>query len=286
VERGDSRAALLRHVARRSAIIFALGLLLNAFPHFDPATLRIPGVLQRIAVCYLAGSAVFLFTGLRGQVAALVLLLAGYWALMTLVPVPGYGPGVLEKHGNLAQYLDSLALSGHMWAQTKTWDPEGILSTLPAIGTVMLGILAGRLLRVQRLGALVVLGLALVAAGLIADRWFPINKNLWTTSFTLFMAGLSTLAFAAFYWLIDIQGRHAWARPFVIFGRNAIAIYVLSGILGDALGVTGLWTWVFAHVYAPLANPYNASLLFALTFVLVLYFIAYGMYRRRWFVKI
>ncbi|MBI4876727.1 MAG: DUF1624 domain-containing protein, partial [Acidobacteria bacterium] len=143
MERGDGRRRLFLHTLRRAAAIFGVGLFLNAFPYFDLATLRIPGVLQRIAVCYLIAAAIFLTTKLRGQAIAILSLLGVYWAVMKWIPVPGYGAGVLEKHGNFAQWIDSLVLSGHMWSATKTWDPEGIVSTLPSIATVLFGVLCG-----------------------------------------------------------------------------------------------------------------------------------------------
>ncbi|HEU0142619.1 MAG TPA: heparan-alpha-glucosaminide N-acetyltransferase domain-containing protein [Bryobacteraceae bacterium] len=300
MERGEDRATLLRHVLRRAAIIFALGLFLNAFPHFQLATLRIPGVLQRIAVCYLAAAAILLYTSARTQLAILVSLLAGYWILMKTVPVPGYGAGVLEPEGNLAQWIDSRVLAGHMWSHTKTWDPEGILSTLPSIATVLFGVFTGHVLRrtgasIRTLLVLAVSGLLLVFSGELMDVWFPINKNLWSPSFAVLMAGISTLVFTACYWLVDIKRIRAWARPFAIYGMNAIAIYVLAGVLADTLSILkvpaggetiSLWNWIYTRMFVPLANPFNASLLFALTFVLVLYAVAYFLYRRGRFIKV
>jgi len=300
MERGEDRATLLRHALRRAAIIFALGLFLNAFPHFQLAALRIPGVLQRIAVCYLAAAAILLYTSVRAQLAILVSLLAGYWILMKTVPVPGYGAGVLEPQGNLAQWIDSRVLAGHMWSHTKTWDPEGILSTLPSIATVLFGVLTGHALRrtggsIRTLLVLAGSGLLLVFSGELMSLWFPINKNIWSPSFAVLMAGISTLVFTACYWLVDVNRIHAWARPFAVYGMNAIAIYVLAGVLADTLNILkvpagretiSLWNWIYTRIFVPLANPFNASLLFALAFVLVLYAVAYFLYRRGWFIKV
>ena len=147
VEGGAGKGKLLLHTVRRAALIFLLGLLLNGFPKYDLTTLRIPGVLQRIAICYLIGSLIFLYTKWRGQLAAIVGLCAVYWMLMTLFPVPGYGPGVLEPIGNFGQWVDEMLLSGHMYSRTKVWDPEGVVSTLPAIANVLFGALFGTLLR-------------------------------------------------------------------------------------------------------------------------------------------
>ena len=309
-EAGADRAALFRHVLRRSAIIFGLGLLLAAFPfgllpaqHFSFGTMRIPGVLQRIALCYLAAAAIFLRTGPRGLTIWTVALLAGYWAMLKLVAVPGYGAGVLEPTGSLPWWVDSHVLAGHTWsgAPVPGFDPEGILSTIPAIGTVLLGALAGRWLR--RTGSqettavgLLVAGLALLAIGALLNVWLPINKNLWTSSYTVFMAGWATALFAAFYWLIDVRGWRRWAQPFVLYGMNALALFVLAGLCAKLLGLIQ-WTgpdgaklslkgWIYAHGFTPLASPVNASLLFAVTFVLALLAVAWGMARRKWFIKI
>jgi predicted acyltransferase len=278
----------LRHVLRRAAILFALGLLLNGFPFFHLATWRIPGVLQRIAVCYLAAALIFLWTSWRGQAAWTVALLAVYWALI--------GPGGVEKGANLARYIDGLLLDGHMWAQTRTWDPEGILSTLPAIATTLFGVLTGHLLRSGRGAAektawMFVSGNALLVAGMVMNVWLPINKNLWTSSYSVFMAGMALNVFAFCHWLIDVQGYRRWTRPFAIYGMNAIAVYVLAGALEVALdairvGPVSLHEWLFQRLFAPFASPPNASLLWALSFVAVLYLMAYGMYRRKWFVKV
>jgi predicted acyltransferase len=301
IGRGDSRRRLFLHTLRRAACIFGLGLLLNGFPYYDLATLRIPGVLQRIAVCYLIAGALFLVTGLRGQVAAIVSLLGVYWALMKFVPVPGYGAGVLDKHGNFAQWIDSLALGGHMWANTRTWDPEGIVSTLPAIATVLFGILCGHLLRSALTAAekatwMFTAGTTLIFAGLLMGPWLPINKNLWTSSFAVFTAGMAFMAFGLCYWLIDGRGYRRWAGPFAIYGMNAITVYVMSGLLADGMtliqwtGAGGkpvsLHARVFNEVFLKLANPINASLLFAVANVLVLYLAALLMWRKRWFVRL
>jgi predicted acyltransferase len=297
VERGDSRGRLFLHVLRRSAIIFGLGLLLNGPPAFDPATWRIPGVLQRIAVCYLIAAAIFLLSSWRGQVLWIAGLLAGYWMLMTLVPVPGLGPGWLEKGANLAQYVDQHVLGRHMWAQTGTWDPEGIVSTLPAIATVLFGSLAGHLLRSAR-GAeektawMFFSGNALIVAGLVMNVWLPINKNLWTSSYSVFMAGMAASVFACCYWLVDVKGYRAWGKPFAIYGMNAITVYVLAGALEAALFTiqvsphVSLQGFLFQHIFAPLASPVNASLLWAVCFVLAIYAVAWFMYRRNWFWKV
>jgi predicted acyltransferase len=295
IERGDNRIRLLLHVLKRSAILFALGLFLAGYRHFNLATIRIPGVLQRIAVCYLIAGAIFLFTKRRGQIAAIVLLCTSYWMLMTLYPVPGCGAGSLTKDCNFARYIDGMALTGHMWSASKVWDPEGIVSTLPAIATVLFGILAGHLLRTKRDEAsktawMFAGGNALMFVGPFLSQWMPINKSLWTVPFSIFMAGFSMTVFAASYWIVDVQGWRRWARPFEIYGMNAITVFVLSGLIAkesilSKVGGVSVRTLVYTGVFVPLASLKNASLLFAVANVLLLYLVAWIMYRRGWFVK-
>jgi predicted acyltransferase len=294
LERGEDRSTCLMHVLRRSAIIFGLGFVLNFLGTFSFATVRIPGVLQRIAICYLIAGAIFLYTSIRGQVLWLLGLLTVYWLLMALYPVPGFGPGLWTPEGNFAKYIDGLVLSGHMYSQTKTWDPEGIVSTLPAVATVLFGALAGHLLRSSRSMAekaawLMSGGAVLVGVGDVMTIWMPINKNLWTCSYSVFMAGLASLAFGVWYWFVDVQRWREWARPFVVFGMNAIVMFVLSGVLARLLGrvkVNGvsLGTLLFDSVFARLGSPVNASLYYAIANVLVLYLAAWLLYRRKWFI--
>lgn len=310
VEEGADRAALFRHILRRSAIIFGLGLFLAAFPfgllpahHFSLGTLRIPGVLQRIAICYLATGAIFLCTRIRGQVAWTIGLLAAYWTILKLIPVPGYGTGLLAATGSLPWWIDSHVLAGHTWsgAPARGFDPEGILSTIPAIGTVLCGTLAGAWLRSARKPEAKTLGLfagglILLGVGVILDHWLPINKNLWTSSYTVFMAGWAMVLLAVFYWLIDVRGWRRWAQPFVVYGMNALALFLLAGLVGRLL-IFIQWSgsisasitlkgWLYASFFTPLASPTNASLLYALAFVLTHLAVAWAMWCRGWFLKV
>lgn len=299
--RGDGRRDLMLHALRRSAVIFGIGLFLAGYPFFDFTIIRIPGVLQRIAMCYLIATVIYLTTTIRGQIQWTGSLLVVYWLLMKVYPVPGYGAGVLEKEGNFSQYIDSLILSGHMWASTKTWDPEGIVSTLPAIATVLFGILTGHILRArktpeEKTAWMFVMGNALLFFGAVMSHWLPINKNLWTSSYSVFMAGLAANIFAFCYWIIDVKGYRKWGLPFKIYGMNAITIFALSGLLGKTALIVkitrpdgsrqSVWSYVFQHVFAPLAAPVDASLLFALSYVLLFFGLAYAMYRFKWFIKI
>jgi predicted acyltransferase len=295
VDAGADRRHLLLHALKRAALIFLIGLFLNGFPFFPLDRLRIPGVLQRIAVCYLFGSVCFLYLSRRALVWVTGACLVIYWMLMTLVPVPGFGPGVLTKEGNLERYVDSLFLTGHMYGVTKTWDPEGILSTIPAFATILFGVLAGYLLRgpesrLEKTARLFVHGAALLFTGTFIDYFFPINKNLWTTSYAVFMAGLAMQVFAVSFYLIDVRGWQRWARPLVIYGSNAITVYVIAGLLARSLGVLQwkdpLYQTLFAWIGEMVGDLRVGSVAYAVVFVLLLYSVALFMYRRRWFVKL
>ena len=210
---------------------------------------------------------------------------------MKFAPVPGVGAGYLDVERNFAHYIDRIILGSHNYASTRTWDPEGIVSTLPAIGTTLFGLMAGHILRLkrdlsERATWLFLIGNVLLALGLVCDQWLPINKKLWTTSFTLFMAGLDFVVFAGMFWLVDGRGWKRWARPFVIMGMNAIAVYMASELLIETLDSLGWREPIFRNVFAPLASPINASLLFALAYTLLMLGIAYVMYRKGWFLRV
>ncbi|HET8677262.1 MAG TPA: heparan-alpha-glucosaminide N-acetyltransferase domain-containing protein [Blastocatellia bacterium] len=281
-------------IVRRSVIIFALGLVIYGFPYYLLSTLRIPGVLQRIAVCYLVASIVFLKTGWKGQAIIATGLLVAYWLLMTLVPVPGYGAGDLSMEGNLAAYLDRQLLAGHTWKPL--YDPEGLLSTVPAIATTLFGVMAGSWITSKREGLEKTVGLFVAgAAGIIIGwawgAWFPINKALWTSSYTVLTAGMALQFLALCYWLIDIKGYRRWTKPFVIFGVNAIAVYVLSSIMATALEtwhISGLTIKEFLYnkLFASWASPINASLLWAISYVLFWLGVMTLLYRRKIFIKV
>ena len=291
MRRGDSRRALVLHTLRRSATIFVIGLLLNGLPHFDPASWRIPGVLQRIAVAYLAAALITLYSSRRARVAWIAALLLGYWLLMRFVPVPGYGVPhrdipLLDPMANLAAHLDRKLMSGHLWEGTR--DPEGVLSTLPAIATVLCGVLTAGWLRSNRsprrkAAGMLAAGIAGVAAGEIWGIWFPINKNLWTSSYAVFTAGCALVCLAICYWLVDVKlNRGWWTHPLVIFGSNAIAAYVFSEVLG---GTFGWKDRIFQRTFAHITPPGVASLLYSLAVVGVCFLPVWWMYRRRIFLK-
>lgn len=319
----EQRRAIVMNAIRRAAILFGLGLLLYATPinlHrpagpgasgmgiLDPGTLRIPGVLQRIALCYAAAALLTTFVRWRTRAIVAASLLIVYTLLMRLVPVPGYGAGVLTADGSLASYLDRLLLGRHTYKTN--YDPEGLLSTLPAIGTALIGTLAGEWLRrarpaVEKAAGLFAAGVALAILGYVTNGLLlPINKALWTPSYVLCTAGLALLGLGLCYFLIDVHGHDRWATPFTILGMNAIAVYVLSGLIGrltllikvPAGPADGkpmfLKAWVYEHAFSPLArpplhvSPYIVSMTWGLAYVLAFLALATWMYRRKWFLKV
>ena len=285
------RNILVKQVFWRAAKMYILGVCLYAAPRFSWTSQRLTGVLQRIAICYLVGSLLYLFTTRRTQIFWIIGLLAGYWAIMTLIPAPGFARGDLSVEGNLAHYVDRIVLGTHNYVQTKTWDPEGILSTIPAIASMLLGMMAGYELQREttlaaRLKRMAVAGLVLLVAGLVVSHWFPINKKLWTTSFVLVVAGIDCLLLPVFTWLIDIKGRERLLKPLVIMGMNAITIYLLSEFLDLALSVSNLKPRIFQICFQPLATPPMASFFYAAAYTLLMYGAAYLLYRKRIFLRI
>ena len=296
LESGGSTRDLYAKIIKRTLIIFAIGLFLNAFPDFGLAELRIPGVLQRIAVCYFFASIIFLNTKLRTQIAITIGLLIFYWLLVKLVPAPGYAAGDLTKDGSLPSYIDRVVFGKHVWAQAKVYDPEGLLSTIPAIATTLIGVLTGQWLRteksrIEKAAGMFVAGAACVAIGWAWNAFFPINKALWTSSYVLFTGGLALQFLALCYWIIDIKGYRRWAKPFEVFGLNAIALYVVADLIAELLGMIKvgegtLGSWIYNNVFGSWASPVNASLAFAITFVLVCLVLMWILYSRKIFLKV
>ncbi|HVF48633.1 MAG TPA: heparan-alpha-glucosaminide N-acetyltransferase domain-containing protein [Pyrinomonadaceae bacterium] len=305
---GGSRKDLLWKIVRRTLVIFALGLVLAGFPHYDASghlsiydlsTIRIPGVLQRIAVCYFFASVISLYTSARTQTLVALALLVIYWLLLRFVPVPGFGAGDLSMQGNLAAHVDRALLAGHTWKPL--YDPEGILSTIPAIATTLAGVLTGQWLRSERtppdkVAGLFVAGAGLVVAGWAWHFWFPINKALWTSSYVLFTAGLALQLLGVCYWLVDIKNYRRWATPFRIFGTNALAVFFLSGIFERIMSLIKFTraggsqvsskTLIYETLFASWAAPVNASLLYAVCYVLFWLALMTILYRKRIFIKV
>jgi predicted acyltransferase len=294
--------ALLLSVVRRAVTIILLGMCLSLVWKFDISHLRIPGVLFRIGVVFGISALIYVKTQTRTQLYIVLVLLVGYYLLMNFVPVPGYGPANLEPATNLGAWLDRLVFTeNHLWKFSKTWDPEGLLGTLPAIGTSLIGILTGTWLKKGKLKtgkdlALIMgMGLALVIAALIWNEFFPINKSLWTSSFVLFTAGLGIIILSLSYWIIDVKKNQLLIWPFVAFGRNAITAFVLSGVLPRLLsfipwtvdgGQTNIWAYINQHIFVPNLSPNNASLISAFTVVLLIFIPIWWMYKKNIIVKV
>lgn len=309
--RGDSRRTLWGHVAKRALILYALGLFMAAYPRFDLATVRLVGVLARIAMVYLVAGTLVLFLSRRTVFAAMLALLAVYWALLAWVPVPGFGAGDLSAEGNLGAHLDRMILGVHMWSGGGgVYDPEGLLSTIPAVSSTLAGLFAGDYLRTldadrghggDRAGANAALRMALLGAGLVLaghawDLVFPINKPIWTSSYVAYTTGWALVTLGALYQVIDVRGRRAWARPLVVYGVNAITVFVASGLVAKTLVLwrvpagggetTSAYNVLYETLFVSWAGPLNGSLAFAIATVLFWLGVAWAMYSRRIFIKV
>ena len=296
LDSGRSTRDLYLKIIKRTLIIFAIGLFLNGFPYFGLAEYRIPGVLQRIAVCYFFASIIYLNAKVRTQIAITIGLLLAYWLMVKLIPAPGFAAGDLTKEGSLPSYVDRVVLGKHVWTLGRVYDPEGILSTIPAIATAMIGVLTGQWLRTEKTrfekaAGMFVAGAVCVAVGWAWNSFFVINKALWTSSYVLFTGGLALQFLAFCYWLIDIKGYRRWAKPFEVFGLNAIALYVGAGLMASLFGEikvggTTLGNWLYQNLFASWASPINASLAFAISFVLVWLVLMWILYSRKIFLKV
>jgi predicted acyltransferase len=306
---GATRQSLFRHVLRRSIVLYLLGLVVNSFPFFHLHTMRFYGVLPRIAICYLIVASLYLISpGWRSKAALAVAALGGYWILMRFVPVPGYGLPthdipLLDRDANLTAWLDRQIFSAsHLYERTR--DPEGLLSTIPAIATALLGLLTGIWLRTQRplrtkAAGIVTAGLTGVLLGALWNLSFPINKKLWTSSYVLFAAGLSLLLLALCLLIVDLRekssrssGHSRFLNPFLVFGTNAIAAYVFSELLQSTLSSIhpqqgiNLQQILYRSLTHVIPNQAFASLLYSIGFVAVCWIPVSVLYRRSLFIKI
>jgi predicted acyltransferase len=278
---------IYRSLIKRTLILIFLGMVVNGlFKWQGYENTRMASVLGRIALsCFFAGL-IFLNCGLRTQIIWFAGLLLGYWAAMMLIPVPGFGAGILTPEGNLAGYVDRILLPGKL--HRVVYDPEGLLSTIPAIGSAMLGVFAGQLLQNEKLTSskkVIILsasGIALLLLGLLWDIVFPINKNMWTSSFVLFAGGWSVLLFALFYCIIDVAGLRKWSMPFVWVGCNSILIYMAAHGL---VNFTSTSEFLFGGLYGKAPTPWHEPLMW--TGVAIIQFAAmYFLYRKKWFLKV
>lgn len=315
--RGETRSRLALHLLQRAATLIVIGLFLNAFPYFDLHTLRIPGVLQRIALCYLIGGLLYLALMRKSGpdeprstrkrafllTAVIVVLAAGYWMTLRFVPVPGFGPDRLDTLGNLGAYIDrAVFTTRHMWAYGTTpglgvtFDPEGLFTTLPATANLLVGLLAGEVLRTRHSGtrkvaALALAGVVLFLAGMALNSLLPINKKIWTSSFLILSSGFSLMSFALCYWVVDLRRWRWWTAPAMVFGTNAILAFALTNMitpLMDAIHVHGglrLHDWGY-QLFLPWLSPVHASLAYALLLVGLNMAIVSVFYRRKIFLRI
>ncbi len=312
-ERGDDQKKLVLQIFRRAIMIFLIGMVLHGFPYFNLSTIRIPGVLQRIAVVYFFASFIFLKANWKTQAYIAGGLLIFYWMIMTLIPVPGYGmpnlyiPVITDAAGkalfapNLSGWLDNLLLPGHLWKHTKVWDPEGLLSTIPAISTALSGVLLGAWLRTNndkttKIVWMFVFGNLGIVLATIVDMWFPINKSLWTSSYVLFNSGMALHFFALCFWFIDVKGITWWTKPFVVYGTNAITVFFLSGIVGRLMGLievtnnagvnVDLQSFLYEKFFLSWLAPLHASLAWALVYVVVWLGLMWILYAKKIFIKV
>jgi predicted acyltransferase len=295
--------------AKRAAILFGLGLFLSLYPKIftDPinalANVRITGVLQRISIVFLISSIIFLKNSEKNimRIAGGILIL--YWIIMTFIPVPGTGYANLEKETNMGAWIDrSILTEAHLWKSAKTWDPEGLLSTLPAIASGLIGVLVGAFLRRKELedgykvSWLFSTGLMLFIGGMIWSLQFPLNKSLWTSSFVLYTGGLATMILSFCYWIIDVNKYQRYTLPFVVYGKNAITVFFLSGLLPRTLNMiklnngdgteVGLQSLLYTNFFSTNFSPINASLAWAIAQICFWFIILYIMYRKNIFIKV
>jgi predicted acyltransferase len=303
IQQNAPHGVILLQVLKRSLLIFIIGLFLNALPFFQFATLRYYGVLQRIALCYLFASIIYLFSGVTGTAIATVISVIGYWFLLTHVRVPGFGmPGVdipiLDPVANLASWLDRTLVSpAHIYRHT-VYDPEGLLSTISALATTLFGILAASVLQTSRSArqkaiTLLLSGVILIAAGLLWSHWLPLNKRIWTSSYCLYTAGIATTLLTALYYFIDGPPQlRRGLTPWLVFGTNALTAYIFSEVLAIILGAVtvssghtlqkSLYTLLPQFLISPSLLSATWSVLFvAVCFLPVLY-----LYRHKVFLKL
>lgn len=293
-EKGVSKKELHKKIIIRAIRIFAVGVFISLLPYFDFQNIKVTGVLQRISLVFLACSFIYLHTSYRTQVVLGVLILVAYWLVMTQVPTPGIGEVRLDRDANFAAWVDSVLLPESLWQGT--WDAEGLLGTFPAIVTGISGLVAGRMLLSnhtphEKSILLMIAGILLLAAGYIWHLTFPVNKNLWSSSFVLVTSGAAFLLLGAVYYIVDIRKFTSGARTGIIFGANAIAIYFISEVIshlfytlpfGSASLNVRFMSWLTA---AGVASKL-ASVLYAILFVCLNFVIAYILYRKRIFIRL
>jgi predicted acyltransferase len=294
LEKGVALKIMSKKILKRGLIIFALGVFLYLFPTFNiTEDIRWAGVLQRIAIVFVVCAFMYLFTSWRFWIGYGLAILLMYWMFLMLIPVPGIGTGFLEPGKNLANWIDDMFLPGMLWEGT--WDPEGLLSTLPATVTCVMGMLAGHYLHTRtsdtkRVIFLFFSGFCCFVTGVVWDWFFPINKNLWTSSFVLYTGGLASMSLAFFYHLIDVLKYQKWAKAGLIFGANAITAYVLAGMLARLLSIplaeSNLKNMTYQPMMRWMGNAELASLAWALVFCFICFLPTYWLYQKKIFIKV
>lgn len=288
IERGDDKHKLMIHVIRRGLVLVVLGIIYNNGLFQMPwSEMRYPSVLGRIGLAYLLAGLIFLNTGIRGQVFWFVGLLLGYWAALMWIPVPGFGAGQLTVDGSLVAYVDRLLVPGKLYLEVH--DPEGLLSTIPAISTALLGAFAGHLLRNgfgvtdkhRHVFLLAVAGVICLAVGQLWNLAFPINKNLWTSSFTVYAGGWSLLLLALFYGIIDVWGKQKWALFFVVIGMNSITAYMAGALIDFGYTTNFFFGGLLQHVVEP-----ARMVLWWICFIVIEWVCLYYLYRKKLFLRV
>lgn len=287
---------IYKKILMRTLWIVGIGVFLNGAPGFELSTWRIPGVLTRIGIVYGITALIFMKTSVRQQLWIAIGCLLIYWVLMMVVPVPGLGYATLEEGKDLGAWLDRLLLNGHLYGQTVVYDPESILGTIPSVATCLAGALCGHWIRLkmedgEKWTALFAVGFLLMSIGLLWGEVFPINKKLWTSSYVLYHSGLALLTLSTVWWLVDKKGYTGWTAPFVWFGVNPLAIYILHEVIGIGLSAIPLgegsaYQWVYEQFFLSWLRPYHASLAFAVGMVLINLLVAWLMYRKKIFIKV
>jgi predicted acyltransferase len=286
LEKGTEKKKLLVRVIRRGLTLVLLGLIYNNGLRLHPISeIRFGSVLGRIGLAYMFANIIYIYTTRKGQVIWLASLLIGYWLLLSFTSAPGFPPGDLTMRGNFASYLDRCILPGRLYLGVH--DPEGLISTIPAIGTGLLGILAGQLLKnsplapAAKAGRLAIAGVISVLLALAWNTIFPINKNLWTSSFVLNVGGISLILLATFYYIIDVRGHKKWAFFFSVIGMNSILIYLSPHFINWEYATNGFFQWVGQLV----GNPWN-DFVMVLCFLAVKWTFLYFLYKKKVFLRV
>lgn len=302
IDSGKSTLSLIGKILKRSVLLFLLGIFLNGFPDFNWNTIRIPGVLQRIALVYFFSALIYLFCNRKLILFLSLFFILFHWFLLTQIPIPEIGNPSLEMGKNLSSWIDSYFLPNHLWAFTKTWDPEGILGTLPAISSSLIGIFYGLFFLEKKYFSTsdtyfgFFLGLLLISLSFLWDIVFPINKNLWTGSFVLLNSGLAMICLHLLYNRIELNQSSFLLKPFEIFGVNPIASFFLSSLFSRIINIPmilqangkliGIKTFLYTNYFSSFFSSYNASLLWSLIYTMF-WLILFGiLYKRKIFIKI